>query len=39
MLRKMKDIMGKMLVYPEAMLRDLNLTGGLIYSQNLLIAW
>ena len=38
MLRKMKDIMGKMLVYPEAMLRDLNLTGGLIYSQNLLIA-
>ena len=38
MLRKMKDIMGKMLVYPEAMMRDLNLTGGLIYSQNLLIA-
>ena len=38
MLRKMKDIMGKMLVYPDAMLRDLNLTGGLIYSQNLLIA-
>lgn len=38
MLRKMKDILSKLLVYPDAMLRDLNLTGGLIYSQNLLIA-
>jgi adenylosuccinate lyase len=38
MLRKMKDILGKLLVYPDAMMRDLNLTGGLIYSQNLLIA-
>ena len=38
MLRKMKDILGKLLVYPDKMIKDLNLTGGLIYSQNLLIA-
>ncbi|MBQ5600412.1 MAG: adenylosuccinate lyase, partial [Phascolarctobacterium sp.] len=31
-------IIDKLLVYPEAMLANLNKTGGLIYSQNLLIA-
>lgn len=38
MLRKMQGIISKLLVYPDAMLRDLNLTGGLIYSQNLLVS-
>ena len=38
MLRKFTDIIDKLLVYPEAMLANMNKTGGLIYSQNLLIA-
>ena len=38
MLRKFTNIIDKLLVYPEAMLANLNKTGGLIYSQNLLIA-
>lgn len=38
MLRKFINIIDKLLVYPDAMLANLNKTGGLIYSQNLLIA-
>ena len=38
MLRKTKNIMEKLLVYPDAMIANLNKTGGLIYSQNLLVA-
>ena len=38
MLRKFTNIIDKLLVYPEAMLANLNKTGGLIYSQNLLVA-
>lgn len=38
MLRKFTNIVDKLLVYPEAMLANLNKTGGLIFSQNLLIA-
>ena len=38
MLRKFTNIIDRLLVYPEAMLANLNKTGGLIYSQNLLIA-
>jgi len=38
MLRKITGIMDKLLVYPDAMLANLNKTGGLIFSQNLLIA-
>jgi len=38
MLRKFTNIIDKLLVYPEAMQANLNKTGGLIYSQNLLIA-
>lgn len=38
MLRKFTNIIDKLLVYPEAMLANLNKTGGLIFSQNLLIA-
>lgn len=38
MLRKFINIIDKLLVYPDAMLANLNKTGGLIFSQNLLIA-
>lgn len=38
MLRKFANIVDKLLVYPEAMLANMNKTGGLIFSQNLLIA-
>ena len=38
MLRKITSIMDKLLVYPDAMMANLNKTGGLIFSQNLLIA-
>ena len=36
--RKMTNIIDKLLVYPEAMLHNMNRTGGLIYSQRILIA-
>lgn len=37
-LRKFTNIIDKLLVYPEAMLANLNRTGGLIYSQRLMLA-
>ncbi len=38
MMRKFSNIIDKLLVYPDAMIANLNKTGGLIFSQNLLIA-
>lgn len=38
MLRKISNIIDKLLVYPDAMIANMNKTGGLIFSQNLLIA-
>ncbi len=38
MLRKLTNIVEKLLVYPEAMLANLNKTDGLIYSQRILLA-
>ncbi len=38
MLMKMTDLIGGMVVYPERMLDNLNLTGGLIFSQRVLLA-
>ena len=38
MLRKFSNIIDKLLVYPDAMIANLNKTGGLIFSQHLLIA-
>ena len=38
MLRKFTNIIDKLLVYPDAMMNNLNKTGGLSFSQNLLIA-
>ena len=38
MLRKFSNIIDKLLVYPDAMIANLNKTGGLIFSQNLFIA-
>ena len=38
MLRKFSNIIDKLLVYPDAMMANLNKTGGLIFSQYLLIA-
>lgn len=38
MLRKMISTIDRLLVYPDAMMANLNKTGGLIFSQNLLIA-
>lgn len=38
MLRKFTNIIDKLLVYPDAMMANMNKTGGLIFSQNLLIA-
>lgn len=36
--RKLTNLVDKLLVYPDAMLDNLNKTGGLIYSQRLLLA-
>ena len=36
--RKLTNIIDKLLVYPEAMIHNMNRTGGLIYSQRILIA-
>ena len=36
--RKMTDIIDKLLVYPQAMLHNMERTGGLIYSQRLMLA-
>ena len=36
--RKLTNIVDKLLVYPDAMLHNLNRTGGLIYSQRLMLA-
>ena len=38
MLRKLTNIVEKLLVYPDAMLANLNKTDGLIYSQRILLA-
>jgi adenylosuccinate lyase len=38
MLRKFTNIMENLLVYPEAMLENMNKTDGLIYSQRILLA-
>ena len=38
MLRKFTNIIDKLLVYPDAMIANMNKPGGLIFSQNLLIA-
>lgn len=37
-IKKFTNIIDKLLVYPEAMLENLNKTGGLIFSQRILIA-
>lgn len=37
-LRKFTDIVDKLLVYPDAMLKNMERTGGLIYSQRLMLA-
>lgn len=37
-LRKFTNIVDKLLVYPDAMMANLNRTGGLIYSQRLMLA-
>lgn len=36
--RKFTNIIDKLLVYPETMLKNMNKTGGLIYSQRILLA-
>lgn len=36
--RKLTNLVDKLLVYPEAMLENLNKTGGLIFSQRLMLA-
>ena len=36
--KKFTNIIDKLLVYPEAMMANMNKTGGLIYSQRLLLA-
>jgi adenylosuccinate lyase len=38
MLGKMTEMVDKLLVYPDAMLANMNKTGGLIYSQRLMLA-
>ena len=38
MLRLMTDVMDKLLVYPDAMQANMNKTGGLIFSQRLMLA-
>ena len=37
-LHKLTGIVDKLLVYPDAMLHNMNRTGGLIYSQRILVA-
>ena len=37
MLAKMKDILSNLLIYPENMLKNLNLTRGLVFSQTVLL--
>ena len=39
MLKKMQVVMEDLLIYPEAMLKNLNMTGGLIFSQQVLLAF
>lgn len=36
--RKLTNLLDKLLVYPEAMMANLNKTGGLIYSQRIMLA-
>ena len=36
--QKLTDIIDKLLVYPDKMLHDMNRTGGLIYSQRIMLA-
>ena len=36
--QKLTDIIDKLLVYPDKMLHDMNRTGGLIYSQRILLS-
>ena len=36
--RKLTKIVDKLLVYPDAMLHNMNRTGGLIYSQRIMLA-
>lgn len=38
MLKKMTSMMDRLMVYPENMMRNLEQTGGLIYSQSVLLA-
>jgi adenylosuccinate lyase len=38
MLHEMNDIVGNLVVYPDRMLANLNASGGLIYSQRILLA-
>jgi adenylosuccinate lyase len=38
MLGKLTDVIDRLLVYPEAMLANLDKTGGLIFSQRVLLA-
>ncbi|GKS57763.1 adenylosuccinate lyase [Nitrospira sp.] len=38
MLARMTELLKNLLVYPERMMRNLELTGGLVYSQRLLLA-
>lgn len=38
MLHETNDIIGNLIVYPEKMLANLNMSGGLIYSQRVLLA-
>ena len=37
MLNRLKDIVEKLVVYPENMMKNLNLTGGLVFSQRVLL--
>ena len=38
MLEKMTDLMENLLIYPENMMKNINLTNGLIFSQEVLLA-
>lgn len=37
MLQRLKGVIEKLLIYPENMMRNLNLTGGLVFSQRILL--
>ncbi len=39
MLKKMQVVMEDLFIYPETMLKNLNMTGGLIFSQQVLLAF